>query len=149
MLLLEAGPDHRSAELPEVWRSPNPLRALLDPGASGDLLQRGLRTRRTERQEAAPCMQGRGVGGSSSINGHIAIRPPVEDWVRMGCEGWTHAEVLPHFVRSEDDADFADQPYHGRGGPIPARRDPQESWGPADRALHAAASAAGSPGRPA
>ncbi|MER7081116.1 choline dehydrogenase [Saccharopolyspora kobensis] len=146
VLLLEAGPDYRSAELPEVWRSRNPLRALLDPRAAGDLLQQGLRTRRTERQEWAPYVQGRGVGGSSSVNGHIAIRPPVEDfddWVRMGCEGWSHAEVLPCFVKSEDDADFGDQSHHGRGGPIPVRRNPPESWGPADRALHDAALAAG------
>ncbi|WP_028923595.1 GMC family oxidoreductase [Pseudonocardia acaciae] len=146
VLLLEAGPDYRSADMPEVWRSPNPLRALLDPAAGADLLQRGLYTRRTERQPAAPYTQGRGVGGGSSVNGHIAIRPPMrdfEDWAGEGCTGWSPSDVLPHFVRMEDDEEFGEAAYHGRGGPIPIHRTPRPDWGAADNALYEAARDAG------
>jgi choline dehydrogenase len=142
VLLLEAGPDYRSAELPEVWRSPNPIRALISPEASGKLVWPDLLATRTDKQEAALYWRGRGTGGSSSINGQIAIRPPMEDfqdWLRRGCVGWSPDDVLPYFRRSEDDEQFGDAPYHGRGGPTPIHRMPTESWGAVDTALRAAA----------
>jgi len=146
VLLLEAGPDYRSAEMPEVWRSPNPIRALTDPDASSKLIWPDLLATRTDKQEAALYWRGQGTGGSSSINGQIAIRPPMEDftdWVRWGCAGWSPDDVLPFFRRSEDDEQFGDAPYHGRGGPTPIHRMPRDSWGSADTALRAAALAAG------
>ncbi|MFI1014724.1 GMC family oxidoreductase [Streptomyces sp. NPDC020965] len=146
VLLLEAGPDYRAAEMPEVWRSPNPMRALLDPAAGAELVWRGLYASRTDAQDPAPFWRGRGVGGSSAINGQIAIRPPMEDfedWVRAGCAGWAPEDVLPHFVRLEDDEEFGDAPWHGRGGPIPIHRTPRERWGVVDAALDRAARAAG------
>ena len=48
--------------------------------------------------------RGRVIGGSSSINGLIFIRGQHEDfdeWARLGAEGWSHREVLPHFKRYE------------------------------------------------
>ncbi|MFB7090304.1 GMC family oxidoreductase [Streptomyces sp. NPDC056296] len=146
VLLLEAGPDYRSAEMPEVWRSPNPVVALMDPAASEHLVWTGLDSSRTEKQPQAPYWRGRGVGGSSSINGQIAIRPPMEDfeeWAGLGCEGWAPDDVLPYFAKLEDDEDFGDQPYHGRGGPTPVYRTPKDAWGAVDRALAEAALAAG------
>lgn len=148
VLLLEAGPDLRSDALPEVLRSPNPLRALLDPDAGRDLLWPDLLATRTDEQGADLYLRGRGVGGSSAINGQIAIRPPLEefdDWAAAGCTGWSGPEVLPFFNRSEDDEQFGDEPYHGTGGPIPIYRTPREAWGSVDAALHAAALAAGHP----
>ncbi|RBM14102.1 glucose-methanol-choline oxidoreductase [Prauserella sp. PE36] len=146
VLLLEAGPDCRSAELPKVWRSPNPVRALLDPLATEKLVWPDLLATRTDKQDAALYWRGRGTGGSSSINGQIAIRPPMEDftdWVSWGCEGWSPEDVLPYFSRSEHDEQFGDAPYHGRGGPTPIHRMPRESWGSVDTALRGAALAAG------
>ncbi|GAA4857181.1 GMC family oxidoreductase [Saccharopolyspora cebuensis] len=146
VLLLEAGPDVRPATLPEVWRSPNPVRALRDPAAGTHLLQRGLLSRRTEAQSATPYFQGRGTGGSSSINGQIAIRPPMADftdWAAAGCTGWAPEDVLPHLRGLEDDEEFGDAPWHGRGGPIPVHRTPRERWGAVDAALCDAAVAAG------
>ncbi|MFI0468025.1 GMC family oxidoreductase [Saccharopolyspora sp. 5N102] len=146
VLLLEAGPDYRSAEMPEVWRSPNPMRALLDPDAGRHLVWQGLTAARTEKQAPEPFWRGRGVGGSSAINGQIAIRPPMadfEDWARAGCDGWAPRDVLPYFAKLEDDEEFGDAPYHGRGGPVPVYRTPQAEWGAVDAALHRAALAAG------
>ena len=45
----------------------------------------------------------------------------------------------------EDDLALGDEPWHGKGGPIPVYRAPQESWGPVDLALRDAALAQGHP----
>ncbi|MEU9183091.1 GMC oxidoreductase [Streptomyces sp. NPDC048484] len=146
VLLLEAGPDYRSAQMPEVWRSPNPAVALMDPATAAHLVWMGLNSSRTDKQPQAPYWRGRGAGGSSSVNGQIAIRPPMEDfqeWAALGCRGWAPNDVLPYFAKLEDDSDFGDEPHHGRGGPTPIYRTPKDAWGAVDRALADSALAAG------
>ncbi|QQC93048.1 GMC family oxidoreductase [Streptomyces alfalfae] len=148
VLLLEAGPDYRSAQMKDVWRSPNPRLALLDPAASQELVWPDVNAARTDQQEQELYWRGRGAGGSSAINGQIAIRPPMadyEEWEALGCTGWSPMDVLPYFARLEDDAQFGDAPHHGRGGPIPVHRMPQEDWGGVDKALARACRAAGHP----
>ena len=148
VLLLEAGPDYRAAETPEAWRSPNPARALLDPTAADGVVWTGLHATRTDQQPPGPYWRGRGTGGSSAINGQIAIRPPTEDfddWVRRGATGWSPEDVLPYFAKLEDDEQFGHQPHHGRGGPTPIYRTPSDEWGAVDAALSEAALAAGYP----
>jgi choline dehydrogenase len=64
--------------------------------------------------------RGRGLGGSSSINGMVYIRGHARDydtWRQMGLDGWGYADVLPYFKRSEDFEGGADA-YHGAGGPL-------------------------------
>ncbi|MFI0355742.1 GMC family oxidoreductase [Actinomadura sp. 9N407] len=146
VLLLEAGPDYRSADMHEAWRSPNPARALMDPAAVAGLVWEGVNSSRTDKQPQAPYWRGRGTGGSSSVNGQIAIRPPLEDfadWAAAGCAGWSPEDVLPYFAKLEDDEEFGGEPYHGRGGPTPIFRMPRERWCGVDGALAAAAQAAG------
>lgn len=148
VLLLEAGPDCRSAELPEVWRSPNPMVALSDLTASAGMLWWDVTSSRTDKQPPLLYARGRGVGGSSVINGQIAIRPPMEDfedWTRLGCQGWAPHEVMPYFVKLENDEVFGDLPYHGDSGPTPIHRAPEAAWGSVDRALVEASLAAGFP----
>jgi choline dehydrogenase len=148
VLLLEAGPDYRSSEMPEVWRSPNPGRGLEDPELAGRFLWADLRAARTDAQDERLYWRGRGVGGSSAINGQIAIRPPREDfddWAAAGCTGWSWDDVLPFFCRIETDADFGSAPYHGDSGPIPVWRMPREDWGAVDEAVAQAALAHGFP----
>ena len=144
VLLLEAGRDWRSADAPREMRLPNPGPIIEHPDFSWTKLQ----ARRTEAQEPRLFWRGRGLGGSSAINGQIAIRPPLSDfdmWAAEGCEGWSAADVLPYFCKLEDDVDFGDAPYHGRGGPIPVYRAPKEKWGPVDAALAEASLALGYP----
>jgi 5-(hydroxymethyl)furfural/furfural oxidase len=145
VLLLEAGPDWRAGQEPFELRLPNP---------SGMLRQEQhfayqwptLTARHAEGRAPQRYWRGRGLGGSSAINGQIAIRGMLEDydlWADEGCEGWSGEEVLPYFNRLEDDLDFGGAPYHGQGGPIPVYRAPLETWGAVDRAVREAALALG------
>jgi len=77
--------------------------------------QKGLQGRRGYQP------RGRGLGGSSAINAMIYTRGHRGDydhWASLGNSGWSYADVLPFFKRSENNADFADE-YHGSGGPLP------------------------------
>jgi choline dehydrogenase len=140
-LLLEAGRDWRPAELPREWRGLNPGLAIYDDRFE-DWIWPQLTATRVRGQEPAIYYRGRGLGGSSTVNSFIAIRPTREDfeeWVADGCAGWSFDEVLPSFRRSETDLQFGDAPYHGDRGPVPVTRLPIAEWGSVDRALRAAA----------
>jgi choline dehydrogenase len=63
--------------------------------------------------------RGRVLGGSSSINAMCYVRGQPQDydgWARDAA-GWTYAEVLPYFRRSERQQRGASQ-YHGADGPV-------------------------------
>ncbi|WP_404712141.1 GMC family oxidoreductase [Sphingomonas sp. MMS24-J13] len=65
--------------------------------------------------------RGRVLGGSGSINGMVYFRghpTDFDDWSDNGAPGWSYAEVLPYFTRSENNADFPASVFHGKGGPI-------------------------------
>lgn len=75
-------------------------------------------------------VQGRLVGGSSSINGMLAQRGAPEDfveWVSLGATGWSWSDVLPYYRKLERDLDF-DGDSHGQDGPLPIRRHSREQW---------------------
>jgi choline dehydrogenase len=64
--------------------------------------------------------RGRLLGGSSSINGMLYMRGhpgDYDEWASMGCSGWSFADVLPYFKRSESNWRGADD-YHGADGPL-------------------------------
>ena len=63
--------------------------------------------------------RGRGLGGSSSINGLIYVRGQPEDydaWGVQGNAGWAWKDVLPCFVRMEHNTRGASE-WHGGDGP--------------------------------
>jgi choline dehydrogenase-like flavoprotein len=146
VLLLEAGPNYRSAEQPPEMASPNPFNLLLPEHFQQRYLYPELMARRTQRQAPRIYWRGRGVGGSTAVNGMIAIRGVLtafDQWAEIGCEGWSSREVLPYFRQLEADPLGGDA--HGSSGPIPVYRAPLDAWGPVDRALHDAAMALGHP----
>jgi choline dehydrogenase len=68
-----------------------------------------------------PLPRGRVLGGSGSINGMVYHRGhprDYDDWASAGASGWSYAEVLPYFTRSENNEDHPASVYHGRGGPL-------------------------------
>jgi choline dehydrogenase len=78
-------------------------------------------------------------GGTSSINGMVYIRGnrrDYDEWSALGNGGWSYADVLPYFKRSERNAEGASE-YHGGDGPLHVRPKPEPS--PAAGAFIAAA----------
>ncbi len=65
--------------------------------------------------------RGKVLGGSSSINGLLYVRGQPADydhWRQLGNAGWAWEDVLPYFKRSEGRIGGADDPLHGRDGPL-------------------------------
>ena len=60
--------------------------------------------------------RGKVLGGSSSINGLVYIRGQREDFDEWGVPGWKYDDLLPYFIKSEDQQRGADE-WHGVGGP--------------------------------
>ncbi len=64
--------------------------------------------------------RGKGLGGSSAINAMVYIRGhrwDYDHWASLDNTGWSYADVLPYFKRSENNADFEGE-YHGKSGPL-------------------------------
>lgn len=81
----------------------------------------GLVASRTWQQEAAPYLQGFGVGGSAAINAMVAMVGEPDDydeWERVyGCPGWAWRDVRPWFGRA---ALPMRRPRHRELGPLSA-----------------------------
>ena len=78
--------------------------------------------------------RGKSLGGSSSMNAMLYVRGRPLDydlWEAQGAPGWGWDDVLPYFLRSEDNARGASE-FHGAGGPL--RVSEQRSPRPMNRA---------------
>lgn len=75
----------------------------------------------TTRNRAISIPRGKGLGGSTLINGMIYVRGQPQDydgWAQQGCTGWSFDDVLPYFRKMESyDGDGGDS--RGRSGPFP------------------------------
>ncbi|PDT86862.1 GMC family oxidoreductase [Bradyrhizobium sp. Y36] len=148
VLLLEAGRDWRADEAPWEVRTPNPIPIIHKREYQEKWQWPDLLSRRVAGQEPRFYWRGKGLGGSSMMNGQIAIRgvaDAFDEWAADGCTGWSAKDVMPLFSVIEDDLEFGDAEGHGRGGPLPVYRAPPETWGPIDRGLRDAALASGYP----
>jgi len=68
-----------------------------------------------------PVPRGKVLGGSGSINGMVYFRghpTDYDDWADAGCTGWSYAEVLPYFTRTEHNENYLESVFHGISGPI-------------------------------
>jgi choline dehydrogenase-like flavoprotein len=73
--------------------------------------------------------RGKAVGGSSAVNGTIALRgapADYDEWAGLGNDRWGWQQVLPHFRKLESDQDEGGD-FHGQSGPLSIRR-----WKPAE-----------------
>ncbi|WP_210311330.1 GMC family oxidoreductase [Bradyrhizobium sp. SBR1B] len=148
VLLLEAGRDWRADEAPWEVRTPNPIPIIHKREYQEKWQWPDLLSRRVAGQEPRFYWRGKGLGGSSMMNGQIAIRgvaDAFDEWAAHGCTGWSASEVMPLFSVIEDDFEFGAAEGHGRGGPLPVYRAPPETWGAIDRGLRDAALASGYP----
>lgn len=64
--------------------------------------------------------QGHVLGGSSSINYMIYMRGNAGDynhWQNLGNPGWSYQEVLPYFIKAENNQTLSNE-FHGNSGPL-------------------------------
>jgi len=114
VLLLEAGGSGRSifVDMPSAFAIPMASKEFNwgyysepEPGLDGRLM------------DAA---RGRGLGGSSAINGMVYVRGhpgDFDEWESLGAKGWNYASCLPYFQRAESWMHGADD-YRGGDGPV-------------------------------
>src|SRR5579864_6244020 len=75
VVLVEAGPEYTSAETIDAIRS-TAMSPALEIDRLGEYYWLDVRARRTAHQQPELYWRGKGVGGSSAINGQVALRPP-------------------------------------------------------------------------
>ena len=139
VLLLEAGPDYARIEdtpddiLNAYWLS------LIDHDW-------GFKAEAVEGRQI-DYARGKVTGGSSAVNGAVAIRgtpADYDEWAELGNDEWSWEACLPAFRKLEDDQDFGGD-FHGKGGPIPVVRWDPSDLGPIQQAFHDASVEAGFP----
>ncbi|UNK45655.1 GMC family oxidoreductase [Arthrobacter sulfonylureivorans] len=150
VLLIEAGPDYRAQDTPKEFKDRTKGLGLALEAPKNHLnpefYWHGITATRAQGQEPFQYRRGRGLGGSSIINGLYAIRGVPDDfseWEKLGADGWGPDAMLAAYGRIEDEHDFPGMPFHGTGGPTPVYREPEAGWGGVDRALKEAALDAG------
>lgn len=123
VLLLETGDDDMASSRDSRISGIDFLAALSVPGRT----YQDVLVTRTSEQGVVPYALGRGVGGSSAVNGLVGMWGHPDDydsWERdCGCVDWSWARVAPVF----------------RSLPISLYQVPPHSWGVADHILAGAA----------
>jgi choline dehydrogenase-like flavoprotein len=113
VLLIEAGghPTGDIFDVPSQWNRQFTTRHDWDYTTE---LEPGLSHRRVYLP------RGKVLGGTSAMNGMLYVRGTPADfdgWAKLGASGWSWADVLPYFKRSEANVRGASA-YHGDSGPL-------------------------------
>jgi 5-(hydroxymethyl)furfural/furfural oxidase len=136
VVLIEAGRD-----MPPGQEPADVLDTYATSYYNDDYFWPGLKVywRRKDNSRPATFLQGRLIGGGSSVMGMVAYRGTPDDyseWEQLGAKGWGWNDVLPYYKKLEHDFDFGgDQ--HGKDGPVPIRRTRPDDWAPLSKAVHA------------
>ncbi|MCC2639183.1 MAG: alkJ [Moraxellaceae bacterium] len=119
VLLLEAGPESRRNPFVNM-----PLGFLQLMFSRRYNWQFNTEPQRNMHDRALFQPRGKMLGGSSGMNAQVYIRGHAwdyDEWARLGCDGWSYAEVLPYFRRSEHfepKLTSAEAVFHGQDGPL-------------------------------
>jgi choline dehydrogenase len=120
VLLIEAGGSEQSnlIGMPLAW-----FRAMTTPAIGWGYMSEPEPNADNRR---IPAPRGKVIGGCGSINGMMYSRghaPDYHQWAQMGARGWSWAEVLPYFRKSE--ANWrGESEHHGGSGPLTVSRNP-------------------------
>lgn len=75
--------------------------------------------------------RGKSVGGTGIINGMMYTRGNAKDydaWAEAGNVGWSYEDVLPYFIKSENNGnpELVEEEYHGFNGLLPVQQLPYQ-----------------------
>ncbi|UZT99378.1 GMC family oxidoreductase N-terminal domain-containing protein [Chryseobacterium fluminis] len=116
VLVLEAGPIFDRKGYPDVLASSDVL------AAGGDKrFEWGYQSTPGYIGKALSVPRGKVLGGSSAINGSVAVRALPADFERWATKyhikGWTWSDVLPYYKKMET-SEIKDPVWHGNQGPF-------------------------------
>jgi choline dehydrogenase len=141
ILLLEAGPNFTPANYPSVLKDSNVVAG--SPTFDWHYHTEDASTLGRD----IPVPRGRVIGGSSAVNGCVAMRARPADfarWAQRGIKGWPWEEILAAYKALENTR-TGDDAWHGRSGPLPIRQRTAEENTPSVRAFVEASEALGLP----
>ena len=147
VLLIEAGDDYAPGREPSELLDSFAATAHSNPRFTWQGLTAAFGPRPGNAPDRRPrrrYTQGRVIGGTSSINGMVAVRglpSDYDDWAARGAAGWGWDGVLPFFRKLENDQNFHG-PLHGSDGPVPLRRI-ASGWPPFVESVFSAAASLG------
>lgn len=116
VLLIEAGSVFSPGNYPEIIAKSDILGANLDPN-----FEWGYKTVPGSIGRPILAIRGKVLGGSSAINGAVAVRALPGDfdrWEALGVQGWGWKEVFPYYLKMET-SNMPDEKWHGHSGPFP------------------------------
>ena len=116
VLLIEAGSVYSPGNYPDVVAKSDILGANLDPN-----FEWGYKTVPGSLNRSILAIRGKILGGSSAINGAVAVRALPGDfdrWEALGVQGWSWKEVFPYYLKMET-SNLPDEKWHGHSGPFP------------------------------
>lgn len=116
VLLLEAGHSYGPRSYPKIIASSDIVGANADPE-----FEWGYKTEVGYIDHPIAALRGKVLGGSSCINGAVAIRARDADFKRWNLKGWAYEDILPYFKKLETWKGAA-SPLHGTDGPLPVHQ---------------------------
>lgn len=116
VLLLEAGHSYTSDNYPQLLASSDIVGANANPE-----FEWGYKARPGYIDHPIDAIRGKVLGGSSAINGAVAIRSRDTDFRRWNLPGWSYDELLPFFKKLEMHSNGAST-LHGHDGPLPIQQ---------------------------
>lgn len=115
VILIEAGDKPSSYKYPKILSSSDTVGANLNPN-----YEWGFKSHQKSVKNDINAIRGKVLGGSSAINGAVAIRSRPEDFKRWDLLGWSYDDLLPFFKKLENrHTSVFDSNLHGNNGPFP------------------------------
>ncbi|MGE7955055.1 GMC family oxidoreductase [Pseudomonas sp. NPDC089530] len=135
VLLLEAGHVYGTRDYPQVIASSDSVGG--DAGSDW-----GYQTQPGHIGHPIHAIRGKVLGGSSAINGAVAIRARQQDLLDWNLPGWSYEELLPSFKKLER-RNTGSSDLHGHDGPLPVHQLTLKDVTPMQRAFVEATQANG------
>ncbi|WP_421526734.1 GMC family oxidoreductase [Pseudomonas brenneri] len=129
VVLLEAGHSYTSSNYPEIIAKSDIV------GTNGNPeFEWGYKTQPGYIDHPIGAVRGKVLGGSSGVNGAVAIRAREADFQRWNLPGWSFEQMLPWFKKLETHSG-GESALHGHDGPLPVHQLSRADVTPMQRAF--------------